>query len=508
METALIIVSIVAFVLLVVLIAVIANASKTRKEISKYVSDNKKLYSKIQSLNEDLRETEQSSENLNTQYEELRTRYEDVNRVAYTDKLTDLPNYQQFTDIFDGVINTIRENEKCALSIVRLANYDRITNISGHVAGDELILDFCSRLKANLTQDDFVARIGVDEFAIISQNFDDTAEFQGRISLLSQLLRTPFESGGQEIVPTIFIASTVYPTDGKTMQLMTLNVRLALSYAIAGGDPKVYFYDESMATEAMKRMEILAGINRAAAEETFTYLCGAQIELKNGKVSSFEILPAWDSPVYGRLFPKDYLKYAEDTPIAKKIFSQLFNATCQKQKVFNKAGYENVSFIVPCFVNQFIDDDFVKIVYDALENSDAVPGRMLIAVPETVILKNPGATISLMRKIQKLGIRFVLDDFGSVSSSLKTLSRAPFASIRLSKDLLDGETVIEAEKILKSFTELAHSWGLSVIATGIDVKEQEDLYKKLHVDLAQGELYNGFMADEVAVQIARVTGTK
>jgi len=71
-----------------------------------------------------------------------------------------------------------------------------------------------------------------------------------------------------------------------------------------------------------------------------------------------------------------------------------------------------------------------------------------------------------------------------------------------------GTFISPVTPFISSFTELAHSWGLSVIATGIDVKEQEDLYKKLHIDLAQGELYNGFMADEVAVQIARVTGTK
>ncbi|MCR4841264.1 MAG: EAL domain-containing protein [Lachnospiraceae bacterium] len=507
-EIALIIVSLICIILVVALVVVYNKAGASEEDIEKYISDNKKLYAKVQALNEDLRETEQAEANLNAQFEDLRERYEDVNRVAYTDKLTDLPNYQQFTDIFDGVMSTIRENEKCSISLIRLANYDRITNLSGHVAGDELILDFCSRLKANLTEDDFVARIGPDEFAVISQNFDDIEEFKDRFSLLGQLLRTPFESGGQDIIPTVYMASTLYPTDGKTSQLLSLNVRLALSHAISGGEPKVYFYEEKMANEAMRRMEILAGINRAAADENFTYLCGAQIDLKSGKVASFEIIPAWDSPAYGRLYPKDYLKYAEDTPIAKRIFSQLFAATCGKQQIFNEAGYENVKFIVPCFVNQFIDEEFVKIVYDAIESSDADPNRMLIAVPESVILNNPGATTALMKKIRKLGIRFVLDDFGAVSSSLKTLSRAPFSYIRLSKNLLDGETVIESEKILKSFTELAHSWDLLVIATGVDVKQQEELYRKMRVDLCQGELYNGFMADEVAVQIARVTGSK
>lgn len=496
---------IIAFILAVILIALSMKIANTSDEKKQLFDDNKKLYSRVQKMDGMVKEAVQSKENLSAIHEELKERYELVNRIAYTDSLTDLPNHQQFNDLIDGIMMTIRDGEKAALSVIKVANYERITNATGHVAGDELILDVTHRLKANLTEDDFLARIGTDEFAVISQNFENTTEYEERLGKLYRVIKAPYSTGGRDITPVIFAAAAIAPTDGKTVQLLTLNVRLALSHAISEGESRVYFYEDTMADEAMKKMELSAELNQAVENGSLTYLCGAQTDLKTGGIAAFEIIPAWDCERYGRMYPKEYLKYAEDTQIPKKLFIKLFEAACTKQKDFENSGYVKTDFIVPCFVGQFIDDDFVKIVYNILEQTDASPSRIMISVPETVILKNPQAASSLMRKIEKLGIRFVLDDFGSGSSSLKALIKAPIALVRLSKDFIDGENRVSDEQLIQSLTELIHSWKLKLVVTDVDFKEQEALLKKLRVDYAQGLLYNGYMNDEVAMQFVRIS---
>ena len=173
------------------------------KEKKKLFDDNKKLYSRVQKMDGLVKEAIQSKENLNTIHDELKDRYEQVNKIAYTDTLTDLPNQQQFTDLLEGVMSTMRDGEKAALTVVKVASYDRITNATGHIAGDDLILDFSQRLKANLTEDDFLARIGTDEFAIISQNFEMSSEFETRLNSLYRVIKAPYSTGGREIVPVI-----------------------------------------------------------------------------------------------------------------------------------------------------------------------------------------------------------------------------------------------------------------------------------------------------------------
>lgn len=505
MELAFYITLVIAVILLVILIALAVKVSGLTKEKKKLFSDNKKLYARVQKMDSMVKEAVQAKDNLSTIHDELKDRYENVNRLAYTDSLTDLPNHQQFTDILEGIMLTTREGEKAALAVIKVASYERITNATGHTAGDDLILDFAQRLRANLDEDDFLARIGNDEFAIISQNFENTTEYEERLGKIYRVIKAPYSSGGRDLVPVVYAAAAITPTDGKTVQLLTLNVRLALSHAIQEGETKVYFYEEDMADEAMKKMELSAELNHAVENGNLNYLCGAQIDLKNGTTASFEIIPVWDCERYGRMYPQDYLKYAEDTQIPKKLFVNLLTAACEKQKAFENAGYDKTCFVVPCFVGQFIDDDFVKIVYNILEQTDATPAKILISVPESAILKNPQASISLMKKIEKLGIRFVLDDFGSGSSSLKTLIKAPISMVRLSNDIMKGDGRVNEEQLLSSLVELAHSWKIKLIVTGVDFKEQETLLKKIRADYAQGELYNGYMNDEIALQIARIT---
>jgi diguanylate cyclase (GGDEF)-like protein len=496
----------VAVVLLIITIVLIFKSKSKGDEIKKYSEENKKLFTRVQKLENAYKDTAISRENLVVMHEELKEQYETVNRLAYTDTLTELPNRQQFNDILEGVMLGLADNPgtRAALTIIKLANYERITNATGRVSADEFILDFTQRLKANLNEDDFLARIGSDEFAIITQNFDTVTECENHIVRINKILRTPLSSGGREVIPDIYVACAKAPTDGQNIQLLTLNVGLALSKATQEKSDTVYFYSEDMADEAMKKMELSAELNRSVAANELNYLYSAQTDLRTGAVASYEIIPVWDCERFGRLLPDEYLKYAEDTQISKKIFTNIFAAACIKQKYFENNGFPDISFIIPCFVGQFIDDDFVNIVYSLLEKSDATPSRLLISVPESVIIKNPQATILLMKKIQKLGIRFVLDDFGSGSSSLKTLINAPVSTVRLSEEFFDGEATVNEEQLMSSMVGLIHSWKMKILVSGIDYKEQEALLKKIKADFSEGQLYNGYMDENIAFQYARI----
>jgi EAL domain-containing protein (putative c-di-GMP-specific phosphodiesterase class I) len=109
-----------------------------------------------------------------------------------------------------------------------------------------------------------------------------------------------------------------------------------------------------------------------------------------------------------------------------------------------------------------------------------------------------------MKKIQKLGIRFVLDDFGSGSSSLKTLINAPVSTVRLSEEFFDGEATVNEEQLMSSMVGLIHSWKMKILVSGIDYKEQEALLKKIKADFSEGQLYNGYMDENIAFQYARI----
>lgn len=495
----------VSLILLIILITVYMQNTNLKQEKTKYIDDNRKLLQRMQKLDGELNDTKRSRENLYSQYEDLRDRYEEVNRTAFTDKLTELPNYEQFTDLLEGVTSTLRENERCALAVVRLANYDRTTNAGGHASGDELILDFSARIRSNLTEDDFAARISDDEFAIISQNFDSRGEYEERISKLYRILSLPFESGSREVIPQIYMAATLAPEDGKTSQLLSLNVRLALSHAIYGTQKKIYYYESRMAEETIRKMELTALLNNTVNENSFHYLLGAQINLRDKMPVAFELIPVVENGRYGRLYPADYLKYTEDSGIGKKLFPLLFEEACRMQKSFSEAGYKNLSFIIPCYMGLVIDDDFVKKIYAAVEESDVDPTKLYIAISESTYRDSGNGLAACIRKTDKLGIHYLLDNFGENASSLKALVGTPVSLIKLSGRLLENIN-IDPERFLSSFINFVHNCNVKVIACDVELAEQETMLRQAKADYAQGELYNGYMAEEMAKQFLRLSG--
>lgn len=505
MGTEFIIAVIVIFILLIILIAVMANMSKVRKEKKRCVEDNKKLYARVHKIDNLLKEQIHLKDNIAVNYDELKERYEMASRLAYTDSLTELPNKQQFSDICEGIMQGVEEGEDAALIVIRLANYDKIVSHAGSVVGDEFVYEFSKRLQVNLTLDDFLARTDKDEFSIITRISNNMTEYDNRMASLNNVLRQTIITSGQEILPKLYISCTKAPADGKSMQMLTLNARLALNKAELEDGARIYYYKSEMAAETMKHVELSSALSRITDDNGFQFMLKAQSNLKTGMTASYEITALWDTGAYGVMTPDEYLKYAEDTDIAKRIFANLFRRACNIQKQLGDAGYKDVSIIVPCFAGQFIDEEFAKIVYNSLEEIDVAPSRILIAVAEKVVLRNEAATIALMNKITKLGIGFVLDGFGDGSSSLKALVKAPVNMVRFSKGFLAGQTKMTDEQLLRSIVEMLHSWKVLAIVSGVDIKDDEYMLKKIKVDYAEGEAYKGYMSENVVLEHARVT---
>lgn len=496
---------VIAVILAAILIAVSIRAYNLNKEKLRYIEDNRKLFSKVKKLDSAIKDMTKSRDNLAAIHDDLKDQYETVNRIAYTDSLTELPNKQQFNLIFDGIMQGITDSDKVAFVLIRLLNLDRISNTAGSLDGNEFILDFTQRLKANLDDEDFLARTGLDEYAIITRGYETIADYEDRVQRLYNILKMPVAYNGREIIPEIALASSKAPADGRTVQLISMNTRLALSKAINDPEHPVYFYNNSMAEDTMKKMELTAALNQAVENSSFNYVYSVVNDLKTGKPDSLEVIPLLSTDAYGELYPKDYLEYAADTPVPKKLFALMFNEICDIQHSFEKAGFDNINFIISCFADHFTDDDFVNVVYSVLQKTEASPDRLILSISEAALTKDPTNVIAVMKKISKTGIKFRLDGFGSGNSSIKAIVNSPASIICLSENFLDGSFTISGDALLRSIVEMMHSWKMKITVPAVDYKEQEDLLRKLHADFAQGNLYGGCLSKELVSQYIRMS---
>lgn len=496
---------VVTFILLVILVAVFLRMMRIENDRKKYAEDNKRLNAKVHKADSLLKEQVYLKDNLADNYEELKERYETANRLAYTDSLTELPNRAQFFDIFDGVMEGLEAGEYASLLMIKLANYDKLVSRAGSVIGDDFVYEFSKRLQNNLTPVDFLARTDKDEFAVITRIEYNMAAYDERMNALGNILSQTITISGQEILPKVYMGCTKAPMDGRTVHMLRLNVRLALNKAAADDEPGIHYYREEMAAQTMKRMELGAALAGVTDEEGFSYVLKAQTGLKSGTTSSYDITVRWDTGKYGSLMPEQFLMYAEDTDIAKRIFIGLFRHSCEIVKKFEDAGYRDISFIVPCIVDKFTDEDYTKIIYNILQEVSVNPSKISISVPEKVILANEEASIALMNRINMIGISFVIDNFGDGSASLNILAKAPVSKVRLAHDFLKGQTKTTGEQMLRTVVELLHSFGIMLIVPDVDAKEDEIIPRRVKADFAEGLNYKGYMSEDMALEHARVT---
>lgn len=494
--------------LLVVILVMAISLNGKKQELEAVNRELTQTASRLRKADSMYREAMLGKENLNTIYEELKEQYERTNRLAYTDTITELPNRQQFDEILEGVTQTLRSGEYAALAILEFPDLRTAGDAFGKSTQNELLLDLTQRLKANIGfHDEYLARVGEDTFAVIFQNFDSVGELEERWNRLFRVLTMPLQSGGRELMPKVYGACAVAPRDGKNAQLLSMNAELALCEAKSAGQSGYCYYEDAYARKAMQRMELQADLRRAFREEQIGYAYGAQVNLKTNLVDVYEVVPQWDHPVRGRLALPAYREVLEESEFCLSCFTDLITEAFSRQKAWEEKGYRDLQVAIPCLTRQLCDGEFTKIVYDVLQKTGANPSRIVFEISADALKEKHSEIPDMLKKMTRSGFRFVLDDYGFEELPFSALFAAPLQGVMLGNSMLAAENT-EAEKMLLALIPMLHNLHLKVTVRDIALEEQKVFLRKAGCDLAQGELYGGYLSEEMAVQYLRMSNVE
>jgi len=496
---------IVAVVLLLLLLVFLILRLKKRKHAELLVNQAE------QSLKESYQKLEQaytlelkSMKELTFKYEELNKNRDNMKKLAYTDYLTELPNRVAFTEMLDNVVKTIRNEEVVAMMDIDLDNFKNINDSLGHSYGDELLIDVTYRLKQAMDENDYLARIGGDEFMLLTQNIVDTSTYEEKIKKVKNVFSYPFVLSTKEYFVTVSIGITFAPKDGKTTQNLIKNADSAMYVAKANGKNTYCYFDHSFNLKLMEKIETQSELRRAIEREEFVLFYQAQMNLETDSIVGFEALIRWEHPEKGLVQPLEFIYIAEETGLIVPIGKWVLLTACKQLKQWEDEGYTSISMAVNLSVRQFKDRDFVQMVYDAIEETGANPNKLELEITESIALEDIEYTISTIKELQKIGISFSLDDFGTGYSSMNYLKRLPVNNLKIDKSFLD--TVMEDlcdQKIVQTIISLAQNLDLSVVAEGVEKSEQEFFLKNINCDKAQGFLYSKPVPKEMAIMFLK-----
>ncbi|ACI50593.1 diguanylate cyclase/phosphodiesterase [Gluconacetobacter diazotrophicus PA1 5] len=410
---------------------------------------------------------------------------ERLHHIAMNDTLTGLPNRASFNDRLDSEIALARENKGTFAFIgIDLNRFKEINDLRGHAAGDEVLRILGRRLKGLLRDGEFVARTGGDEFAALYRMGDrrDLSDFLGR---LERALFKPLRLDGFEVQSGGSLGVAIWPDDTADKELLANNADLAMYRAKADPIRKICFYKPEM-DEALRARRILAAdLRDALARDQLSLHYQVQTSIATGRIRGYEALLRWEHPQIGSISPAEFIPLAEENGLILPIGEWVLRTACREA-----ASWEPpYKIAVNLSAVQFVHADLAKLVRTVLAETGLSPERLELELTETTIFADRKRALHVLREIKALGVTIALDDFGTGYSSLDTLRAFPFDRIKIDRSFCCAAAANpQTLAIIRAVLGLGKSFGIPVLAEGIETYDQLSMLNSEGCDEAQGFL--------------------
>jgi diguanylate cyclase (GGDEF)-like protein/PAS domain S-box-containing protein len=415
---------------------------------------------------------------------------EAINRLAYYDVLTGLPNRAM---LFEHSNQLFAEQERAdksgALLYIDLDNFKAINDTRGHAIGDQVLVDIAREL-VDAIHCDTIARIGGDELVVIDKDCD----MMGASNLANEIMsiiNKPWSIEGFEFNITCSIGITMFPEDGTDINKLLMNADSAMYQAKGQGKDQFRFFEQSTNEMMVKKIELQYEIRRGIANREFVLYYQPQVDFATGLICGVEALVRWQHPTRGILAPFEFIGLAEESGLIVLLGEQILTEACEQSAAWERAGYKDLTMAVNFSAKQINKKGITEVIFKILEKTGMRPELLDIEITESVAMENLENTLSIINKIKKHGIKFSLDDFGTGYSSLNYLHKLPIDHLKIDKQFVQNMRPGSFEEVvIKATIEIAHRMNLIVVAEGIETKEQFEAILEFKGDRAQGYLFS------------------
>ena len=436
---------------------------------------------------------------------------EKLNHLAYHDALTDLPNQVLFKDRLKQAIALSRRNDQ--MQAVLLLNLDRFKTINdslGYTAGDRLLQSVAQRLTSCVRESDTVARFGGDEFAILLTQIPRAQDAANAARAIKQALDQAFIFEDQEIFVSSSIGISVYPQDGRDTAGLFKTAGVALDRAKMQGGNNYQFYTAGGTTRALKQLVLESNLRSALDRCEFVVQYQPQVDVRGFHLVGMEALVRWRHPSLGLLYPNEFVPLAEESGLIISLGDWILRTACVQNKAWQDKGLLPMCLSVNFSARQFQQPTFITDVAQILKDTNLDPRWLELELTESSIMKDPEEAIEKLHELKLMGIKVAIDDFGTGYSSLNYLKRFPIDTLKIDKTFVaDVCKDPHDTAIVRAIINLGHALDLTVIAEGVETKEQLQYLSALECDVVQGFLFSKALSvaafEELLVEQRRVT---
>lgn len=404
-----------------------------------------------------------------------------VERLAYFDSLTQLPNKHQLHERLEQDIRDSKKQQSYgALLFIDIDNFKRINESLGHSTGDALLLKLSSRMQTQIRKSETLARLGGDEFILsvpdISKDVRKTRDLVSNLAeRLLKSIRQPVYLGSNEFEVSASIGIALYPDQSMDLDKLLSAADTAMYQAKRQGHDRFVIFESSMSEEASRTLELESDIRRGINEGQFEFYLQPLLDSQSREMVSAEALLRWKHPEKGQILPGQFISYLENSPMIGKVGEIILEKVCAFIYSCRERGImtPKTSIAINISAQEFYQTNFVSMVKSALDKYHLHGSCLELEITEGAALLHLEEAIEKMNQLRELGVRFALDDFGTGYSSLNYLKQLPVDKIKIDKSFIKDITVDHQDAMLvASIIAIANTLKLEVVAEGVETEDQ------------------------------------
>jgi len=413
---------------------------------------------------------------------------ERLRHQAFHDSLTGLANRVLFTDrVRHALDRSRRTSHPTSVLFVDLDDFKTVNDSLGHAAGDALLCDVARRLQQAVRPEDTVARLGGDEFAVLLEEtaLDEARVVAGRVLAA---LDEPSTIEGSQVAVHASVGVSIGSGPDDADELMR-NADVAMYEAKQSGKGRFAVFEASMHEAAIERLQLTGDVRAAIDRHEFFLQYQPIFSLRDGSFVGVESLVRWNHPDRGIVRPDAFIPLAEETGLIHPIGRWVLDSACRQAYAWGIEHGRRDQMMVSINVSakELQQPDLVDQISRALARSRLPASAVVIEITESVLLADAEGSLRRLRELKELGVRIALDDFGTGFSSLSYVQRLPIDILKIDKMFVRGVGgSIEDEALARAIIKLGQTFGLEVIAEGIENAQQVDRLRRLGCDYGQG----------------------
>ncbi|WP_350333969.1 bifunctional diguanylate cyclase/phosphodiesterase [Coralliovum pocilloporae] len=422
-----------------------------------------------------------------------------IQRLAYFDTITELPNRTHFIERLNRTLGKSRNTERpLSVMLLDLDGFKAVNDRLGHSGGDKLLSAVGDRLLSLSSEDCFCARLGGDEFAVLFQSPDQNRDSVDQMAAsIVQLLSEPYILDGETETVSASIGIACYPKHGKDAQSLMRNADLATYHAKAQGRNRFEHYHDELCEKAEKAAALQALLRCAISKDQFRMAYQTRHCVGTGKLIGSEALLRWQLDDGAHISPAQFIPIAEETGLIEPIGDWVLTTVFHQLSEWNRVGVSSGMTSINVSGRQLLSPEFSSKLASLVKETGVAPGQVELEITETWLMEDPNRSVDLLRSLKAMGFKLAIDDFGVAYSSMNYLKHFPIDTIKIDRSFTrDINTEENSLAIISAIVAMGRSLGLNVLAEGVETEAQLKTLHSTGCDECQGYYFSRPMAEE------------